>query len=273
MILVYYGPDDYRREQKIRGVAAEFLVRHPQGALRRFSADSAEDVELFREFSRVQSMFEPVKMALLERAGKSDDAGRGETTSNVVKILAGELRALAGRKEFTIIFSQKTKPAGPLAFLAKTTEHIRAESFENLQGAARESFIRREAKARNVSLADDALALLAEIYANDSWGLVTELDKLAGAMRPRITARDLEAMDLRTTPNFWNIMNAFRDRSPATRLAALEELFAEREPAQKIFHLVAYQWPERLDALAAYDRAVKSGKLDYEEVLADLAIG
>ena len=56
------------------------------------------------------------------------------------------------------------------------------------------------------------------------------------------------------------------------RLTALERMFAENEPPAKVFNIIAYQLPGRLEEMAAYDLAVKSGKMDYEEALLDLVL-
>ncbi len=59
------------------------------------------------------------------------------------------------------------------------------------------------------------------------------------------------------------------------KIEALEELFFAREEPAKIFNILAsrnYLSPEMLKKLADYDVAVKSGKMDYDEVLVDLAL-
>ena len=44
------------------------------------------------------------------------------------------------------------------------------------------------------------------------------------------------------------------------------------DPPPKIFNILAAQWQEKTPHMAAYDLAIKSGKLDYEEALTDLLI-
>jgi DNA polymerase III delta subunit len=268
MILVFYGPDDYRRLQKIRAILAEFKKKHPQGAYARFDCGTAEERERFKEFAHTRSMFEPAKLSLLHGVGESG-----------AKELARELKELAEQRELTIVIVERKKPESPFAFLVpgvaktRTKQPIEAQKFDFLEGAAWDAFALQEARARGTTLSPGAVRLLAEVYARDTWRLVTELDKLAGLSGQMVTEHDLGALGLETTPEFWGVVNGLKNPAASRRLEALEKLFAQKEPAQKIFHMIAYQWPEKLEAFAAYDRGVKSGKLDYEEALTDLAAG
>ena len=59
------------------------------------------------------------------------------------------------------------------------------------------------------------------------------------------------------------------------RLVDLEILFGHQEEPVKIFNILATSYLNTvfsLQKLADYDAAIKSGKLDYEEALVDLAL-
>jgi len=101
---------------------------------------------------------------------------------------------------------------------------------------------------------------------------ITELQKISFLGKPIIEKSDLENLELELTPNFWDLLLGLRRPVLRERLAALEKLFAMDEPAGKIFNIAAYSWPEKLPAMAGYDLAVKSGKMDYEEALLDLIL-
>ena len=57
-----------------------------------------------------------------------------------------------------------------------------------------------------------------------------------------------------------------------TRLAALETLLVSGDPPPKIFNILASQWREKTHQMAEYDFAVKSGKLEYDDVLLALVL-
>ncbi len=292
MIFFLCGPDEYRRARRVREVVGEFRTRHPQAPFARLDMAAAGPAPLtgqkggarvflrFQEFAHTMSMFEPLKMAVLDNVFEDGS-----------KELAAELKQLAPHVELTIVISEKTMPAPPFGFLKSVSppsprlrrtsseqatgnreESIRIEEFPQLAGVELLSWIRTVAGERDVALTTGAVKFLAEVYSKDTWRLATELDKVSGLTKRTIDVPDLENLGLETTPDFWGVMNGLKAPVPAKRLATLEYLLSRKEPGQKIFHMIAYQWPDRLEHLAAYDRAVKSGKLDYEEALTDLAI-
>ncbi len=264
MIVVLYGPDEYRRRKKLREILAAFKNKYLQGSVLEFDLEDENSLERIREFADAQSMFEPMKLVIMYNL----EAGTKE--------LAKLIERHAERRELTIVISDSHKPASPFAFLLKNkkdSQSIQAQEFEFLKDASWRSFVDAEAKERDVKLSPEALGFLSDAYVRDSWGVATELEKLSGMPKKVIERKDLEELGLETSPDFWAVVTALKNPLPARRLAALQNLFKDRQPAAKIFHMIAYQWPEKLEMLAAYDRAIKSGKLDYEEALTDLALG
>ena len=147
-----------------------------------------------------------------------------------------------------------------------------AEAYENLDGAAWRKFVATEAARRGVALAPAAAEFLAETYEGDAWRLTTELDKVALLKKGTIQESDLAELDIATSPEFWPQIQRLAHGTVRDRMTVLESLFASHEPAAKIFNILAYQNPRITNVCAGYDIAVKSGKLDYEEVLLDFAI-
>jgi hypothetical protein len=284
MIIFLYGEDDYRREQKKRESIAEFQKKHSGLGVGYFDlADETGGTE-FQNFIKNQSIFEPVKLAVLENVFS---ASHGENSNAE---LIAELKSLTDKQNTTVLISEKEKPTKAFKFLLN--KPILAQEFDYLSGAEWRKFIAKEAGRLAVKFSDSALYFLAEVYKNDTWRLVTELQKVSfldkpatveasadakaladkSAGKPIIEKSDLEKLELELTPNFWDLLSGLRRPVLRERLAALTKLFAMNEPAGKIFNIAAYSWPEKLPAMAGYDLAVKSGKMDYEEVLLDLVI-
>ncbi|MEY4731473.1 MAG: hypothetical protein RL681_419 [Candidatus Parcubacteria bacterium] len=116
------------------------------------------------------------------------------------------------------------------------------------------------------------MRLLEEAYGADTWSMATELQKISSWSKRTISERDLAAFGVETAPDFIQGIRGLTAASVAERLASLAQLLASGEPALKVFSMLPYWWPARLEMLAAYDRGVKSGKLDYEEALTDILI-
>ncbi len=266
MIILLYGPDDYRREQKRKDLIAEFHNKHSGLGFAQFDLEEEDALGRLEEFARSQSIFEPLKLAYAANAFAAEE-----------KKLAAILKPLLASKSTTVLLSEKNVPPKPLAFLrpakGKNGDGALAQEFETLKGEAWRKFIRAEAEKKGLNLAPAALELLAQAYGGDSWRLVTELEKLALLSGRQVEKKDLEALAVEITPDFWGTMYGLRSPRVGERLATLEKLFIGNEPAGKIFNILSAQWQEKLPAFAAYDTAVKTGRCDYEEVLLDLALG
>ena len=145
------------------------------------------------------------------------------------------------------------------------------QEFKNLTGEFLEHFAVLEAKKNGISLDPAAARYLAAVFAGDSWGLATEIQKLA-ALAPKITKRDLDAFDFEIAPAYWPMIMGVRSFDMRNRLPSLETLFASGDPPPKIFNILASQWREKTHEMAEYDFAVKSGKLEYDDVLLALVL-
>jgi DNA polymerase III delta subunit len=173
-----------------------------------------------------------------------------------------------------LLIAERDKPVKALAFLLE--KPVISQKFEALAGAELTAFIAAEGKRRGVVLAPAVAQFLAQVYAGDTWGLVTELEKLSGLSAAfagkSIDKKDLNEFDLEVAPNYWGLMNGLKSYDMRNRLAAFETMLAGNDAPAKIFNILASQWTEKTPHMAEYDLAVKSGKVDYEEALVDLLI-
>jgi DNA polymerase III delta subunit len=130
-----------------------------------------------------------------------------------------------------------------------------------------------------VGLSAQAAYFLADSFKGDVQGAINEIEKISLAF-PGKTAEisDLFAVgEYKQSSNIFSFINSISsDYSVSRKIPALEEIFLSQEEPAKIFNIISAGKrlsPETLDKLADYDIAVKSGKLEYEEVLVDLALG
>ena len=85
---------------------------------------------------------------------------------------------MSKNKNITILIAEKDKPVKALAFLLE--KPTISQKFETLAGAEWVAFIQAEAKKNGVALAPAAAQFLGSVYGGNTWGLVTEIEKLAG---------------------------------------------------------------------------------------------
>jgi DNA polymerase III delta subunit len=171
------------------------------------------------------------------------------------------------------LLSERDKPVKALGFLIEKPSL--SQKFENLEGAELLAFTNEQAKKFDLKLGTTAAQFLATVYAGNSWALVTELEKLSAFASTKghaIEKNDLDAFDLEAAPNYWGLLNGMKSPDGRIRLATLEKLFSIGDPAPKIFNILAAQAGSKTPRMAAYDLAVKSGKMDYEEALVDMVL-
>jgi len=241
MIIFLYGPDSYRRQQKQKEIAAEYQKKHSALTVERFYLDEAGDWQRFRDFVLNQSLFGGCRLAVMSHLVAEKE---------LVKILKNNLET----KNLILLISADDRPAKEWEFLL--SEPALSQLFGHLTLKGLNNFILEESKRRGLRLRQSVIGRLAAVYRNDSWGLVTEIDKLALGGRPPANFPRI---------NLWPALKKIN-------LPFMERLLIQEDPA-KIFNLLAYQAPPRDKIrLADYDVLVKSGKLDYEEALTDFLI-
>lgn len=262
MVIYLYGPDSYRRQKKLQALLSEYKKKYPNLDL--FSVDledEPKDWEKVRDFLNQPSMFVDSKVAVVKNPGEAKEK---EWTKTVKLFLKEE-------KTF-LIFSEEKKPLKDFHFLLEPP--ARVQEFGILEGRPLEVFVREEAKARGIEFAPDALRFFLEFLGSEeerSWVTIAELDKLSllGNKKP-FSREELEAH-----VNYSLKFEVFRvtremlsTRNWKERIALLERLFLQREAGAYIFNSLAYgAYGNELIALADYDVAVKSGKMEYEEAL------
>lgn len=261
MITILSGPDSYRRKKHSQSIVTEFTAAYPQAPLLRLDGIEPDAGERFMEFVRSTSLFEPRKLVVLE-----------PLFTDGTKALGEALKRTAEDKLCSVLISIDTAPASPFTFLKKEGKGIATEQFPKLSGEKLSAWLAGEAKVHGITLSPAAAQLLQDAYGTDTWSIATELQKLASRSERKVSEDDLAVLGVETAPDFISGIRGLTAPSAGERLVALERLLASGEPAQKIFSMLAYWWPARLGMLAAYDRGVKSGKLDYEEALTDIAV-
>lgn len=262
MIIFLHGSDDYRREQRKKFYIEEFRKKYSGLSLGNFDLAEAAATDELKSFARGESLFEIKKLAVVGGLEELDEAGE--------KYLAKELPAFAGDKATTILFSERKTPRKALAFLLEKPAIV--EEFAHLSGYEGEIFIRGRAKKLGLEFSDFALKFLVAVYQGNSWGLVTELEKISNLKNGVIDKKDLSELDLEIAPDYWALFGGLKDYDIKNRLTALEKLFAMGDQPPKIFNILAAQWREKIPRMAEYDLMIKSGKLDYEEALVDILI-
>lgn len=266
MVIYLYGSDSYRRQIKLNEYLDRYNAKFKGFSLRRFDFENKEEWRDFNDFTKSRSLFESSGMGIVSGVFNLSKSELKE----FLKILKDNLAS----KDLTIIFLDDKKPLKDFSFLLKSPAVSHA--FENLSGQEFQNFIKEEAGKRGINLDIGAQYLLMQAFSGNSWGLVTELDKLALSGKGEVSRRAVEKYSDASAPlNIFSAINKLRDfKDFGLRLSALEELLSSQDTAM-VFNILAaspYADPAWKIKMADFDAAIKSGKLEYEEVLTDIAL-
>lgn len=249
MLICLYGPDAYRRRQKLNTLIAEYRAKHSGLTIDNFDLDEAGALERLKNFTASQSLFDASKLAIVSNLGEDND---------VKKFLKPYLED----KTTTIIISLAKKPAKEFDFLLK--KPALAQEFATPTPNQLAAFLKKEAETRRLKIKPEIFESLAKSYAADTWGAIMELGKIdLGGGIETATAE----------PDFFQLVQTIKSRRlMSVKLPALAYLLENDDPA-KVFNIAAALMdPAGKIKMADYDVAIKSGKLEYEEALLDLVI-
>ena len=236
-----------------------------------FAENNGDDEFLrLQEFSLADSLFESEKLAVIEDIFEWVSKENQKKTAEFLKL------NLEDKKTTFIILSNKA-PIKAFDFLLKKPSL--AQEFENFKDDKLEFFIKKKSEERGINLEPRAILFLADVFIGDSWGLINELDKFSLLDKKSFSADDLKKIidyykPISSSDFFIKIKNFSFSRSLAQKLENLEFLLENEDPA-KIFNFLSSfssNQPALIKKFADYDVAVKSGKMEYEEILLDLAL-
>ncbi len=257
MIIYLYGPDSYQRQEKLHWYINEFIKKYSNLTIERFDLELEEDRPKFKDFSVSQSLFGEVKLGIAENI-------RSAEPKEVLPVI----KSILEEKSATLIISEKAKLAKEYDFLLKahTVQAFPQLSFEGIS-----DFLNQETRKRHLVLDQKSQNLLIGVYGSDTWGLVTELDKLALLDTKDITREVLEKhLDVSLPLNIYNTLSRIQNTGNiGWRLSLLEEIFFRSSDPGMVFNILStlVQTPADKQKMADYDAAVKSGKLEYEEAI------
>ncbi|MDP1689297.1 MAG: hypothetical protein Q8L47_04185 [bacterium] len=261
MIITLYGPDAYRRNKKLDQLILSYTEKRANLALEVVDAEDEDGLERARSFLVSSSLFQDTKLVVIKNAISGTDQGQFKKLFKNIVIT----------EESTLIISDDTKLiTKDLSFLKDKPNRV--QEFANLNNREFVTFIGEEAKARNINIPNDVVEYLARAFLNNSWGVTQELDKLSLLKSSEITKKLIKNSGVNIEGDFFAYISYWFRKPVSERLLNLESLFASKNDAAKIFNILAYQDQSQLRRFADYDVEIKSGKLEYEEALLELAL-
>ncbi len=268
MLFFLYGPDSYRRKEKLEHLISPYKEKYKNADI--LEIDMSEDEnewERVRDFLVQPSMFVDSKVAVVRHATIIEEPGWMNTLRSQLKTT----------KVFTFL-SEEEAPKKNFDFLFSSAVH--KVEFQELDGKTLENFIKNKSEKLHISLEDDALHLfvlfILSFENNRSWRVVRELEKLSllGLPLP-IQKKDLlNYIKIHTHEELFSLArDIVYNKDIRIRLFSLEKVLLQNEAVAHFFNLISalVKGPKAL-LFADYDVLVKSGKIGYEEALFEFAM-
>lgn len=267
MIIFLYGPDAYRRQEKLKEIVSDYKKKHSSFSIEHFDLEEADDFNKLIDFSKANSLFDAFKFGIIRNG---DGLGKAEQ-----KEFTKFLKEQTEKKESVLVLLFDKKPVKEMGFLLK--KPVIFQEFENLTGEQLALFIQKESQRLGLKLDREVNLLLSQAFYGDSWGLVTELEKLSLLDEKKITADIVaEHINVFSEMNLFSALNSMRSSVDISeRLRIFDELLDRNEDLAMLFNMIAvapYEGKRWKELVADYDASIKSGKLEYEEVLLDIAL-
>lgn len=293
MIILLHGSDSYRRNREAVKNVNGFKLKYPTASVEYFSLGPNEKKEnALQEFLRLKefcsnvSMFADKKMVVLHnlwgaefKRGKKPEDERKADYLTLGKEFKSFLKSQIDSKDIIILISGDKFPQSSFAFLKGRT--AKTEEFKELDNQKLKLFVKNETKELGVDIKDNTLDFLLDFFKGDLWSIMTEVQKLRW-MAPFGKTAVIDMSLLKKTGDYPQIEDTFPFIQALSfpgniqrKLSMYENMVISREEPAKIFNILQsfnYLSPQLLERLADYDIMVKSGKMDYDDVLLDLII-
>lgn len=255
MIIFLYGDDSYERNNRKKFIINEFLRKNSSWGLGYFDfSKEGSEKELVQFFSQT-ALFGGKKLAVIEDLDIKEHK----------KFLKNNLESIG-----SILVTFSGRPTKDFKFLLE--DPVIREEFRVLEGSEWETYLAKKAKGLGLHISPRALKFIANVFMKDTWGAVTELEKLSSLSKKEIDIGDMTNLDIQSNPDFFGTLQRLKGRTLRERLWAYQTLSLNNEPAGKTFNVISSFWYEKSARFADYDVKAKSGKIEYEEALLDIVL-
>lgn len=241
MIIFLFGKDSYRSNQKLKEIISRYQKIHKSGL--NFLKFQAGDFDLLRFQDQAQSvsMFAEKKLVACYNLLQELNQGLQE------KLLAFLKSAkLKDRPEVILVFYESDLPDKTLRlfqFLKRKPNHW--QKFDELAGAALESWIKDEASRQGAKIDFMAVKKLAANVGSDLWRMHNEISKLTtySGSNKTVWSADIDLLvETKFEPNIFKTIDALAGKNKKTALRLLYQHLQSGEDPLYLLSMFIYQW-------------------------------
>ena len=248
-----YGSDTHRRGRAVREICDKYRNKYPDGTVATFDLGEGQEVfDALRKFAGAPGLFAKASLAVVLSPADGE------------KPFVKFLKEISEAAHVTVLVVADKKLPKDFALLYEKGVGPAKAEFEPLEGLEFLKFLKADAVEKGLRVTDTQLKSAGELFAGDTWGAVTEVERMAFGG---------ELGEKKTQLNFQAAMGSLANAgAPAQRLRMLFLLLESDDPG-KIFNMAAaWSRGEGKVKFADYDIAVKSGQLEFGEALLEYVL-
>ncbi len=241
MIILIYGQDTYRSNEKLKDIVAGYKEKNKSGVNINFLEKKDKASSLF-DYDQQISMFEE-KRLVISTDGFSDQAFKEEVIKRLSELLSSDnifvfhqREELRKNDKIINLFKREKE---------KSEDKIMIKEYPLLKGKELLSFIKRELQRREVSFDDDAVYQIEKMCQGDTWKIIQEVEKLSLYAKKGVKITNKEVLDLvsqNVNINIFNIIEAVANKEKATALELVYQYFQKQENPHYLLSMIVYQF-------------------------------
>jgi len=227
MIILLYGEDTFRQQQKLKGIIKEYQTKHKTGLNLVHFREENLDFDKLKEKIEAISMFDEKKLIILENIFNNKDF-----QENFFEY--AKKNKLKDNQDVIVVLPQE----GKLALTGLKSQLSLSEEFKPLTGTQLVNWVKDR-----ININQGAVQKLISFVGNNLWQLDNEINKLVSyKTNQQINQEDVDLLvKAKMDVNIFKTIDALAQKDKKTALRFLHEHLEQGENEIYLFSMFVYQ--------------------------------
>ena len=227
MIILLYGEDTFRQQQKLKGIIKEYQTKHQTGLNLVYFKEEDLDFDKLKGKIETISMFDEKKLIILENIFNNKDF-----QENFFEY--AKKNKLKDNQDVIVVLPQE----GKLALTGLKSQLSLSEEFKPLTGTQLVNWVKNR-----ININQGAVQKLISFVGNNLWQLDNEINKLVSyKTNQQINQEDVDLLvKAKMDVNIFKTIDALAQKDKKTALRLLHEHLEQGENEIYLFSMFVYQ--------------------------------
>ncbi len=257
MIILLYGPDSYRSNQKLKDIIANYQAKHKSG-LNLAQFDWAGDVlSQLKDILSSFSMFAEKKLVVIKNAC----VGLKDEQEKIIGLL--EEKKTAKDDDVILVFFETGIPDKSELFKWLAKKVKMSECFEKLAGAKLSNWVKKKIENSGSKADSRVVEKLVAYVGPDLWQMTNEANKLVSFKVDKlITEADVDLLvKSKYDPNIFATIDALANKNKGLAYKLMHQHLEQGENEIYILTMFVYQFRNLLQIKSLIDGGLSSDAL------------